>query len=1395
MRGFFSSCARIITSAGRQLYPDQNIEKQKKYLFGLRSRQPPRGVGRGSGFGAGRTVMGLGAVWLKRGATLTGNVDSVESSAQEFCPDCSLIPNHVPLRGLSAFEQTDANSTIMASHPCASNEVDPTNPLALKGLLTAKHDRPGTLPGQDILREELQPPRGPEWKRWSANRKNLFSHSFLEEYPRLAEAAYLLSRQETFNTLLYQRVITDYPPLLTEFRAGKFPASDIVVFHDCCFAGNLPDELLRVIHLTAPELLEDAAEFKDILEMPAFPHGSLSGLHAWDSKTLFRPNVGKRRQAEYGAWPLDKILTASRTRAVVVRANGGFTSWLLGRPIPRYKNETTGVFFTSPGEILHDVVTLDPTYYSYYAYLRRNSVKVRQSKTAAMTLTKINRIYQPSEGHRIGFIAETTGTPGTKYRKFGYGQRARHHETNYRNNACSAIEIEFADAQTTSRARRTDMLKAERANDIHTIDRIVTDPGTIIQCHHALQSICDAASLEQPPHDEIAGLIKITHPYEDQELLARTRVNFEVLARLIPILLTTYGRLYVYHLMLGTTGLGLQGLGGLTLYALSSRTAANFVSWTVSMNLCCHGVKKFSKGLKSLHVITRRTNIYPSCALRYPLPDWAPDPGLLLTQLPEQPRHVVMYVYLLCGRAQDELLGFDKYVEKRSALPAPQHAPVASADPLESTRRWDTLMGEALENLSHYVRDRIVKRRGATPEEEFTPNDLHSHFISLAPRGSVGAGKKDFERYGIPKHNLHKRLWFDAMPTDQMMAVLDRFPEVITNAQVKTEAGLRLRQIIPGEIHQWLIESMAVFDAEDAIFEGQRIFSLGSSGWSRFVDHMERTQRSIRGLWTIAVDFDDFNFLHTLKDMSRFWIETIQRPCLPFAGPGSWGGHNYPGHIVRCTDWLSKSLDRLFVREVGSDGLYRIVHRGLWSGWRTTTLINNCMHYCYDHIIKSTVLDAIGQDAFSCMRINGDDGDMACNMITAGLFLLRHYALAHLDAQSSKQLFSRDSAEFLRIWYQHDSARGSLARSCASFIGGDLQDPVIDKLPDFCAGTSTAVDILIRRGFSPILAETVRDSVCQFYAAVSYTDSLGTTHTCTLQKKDSLYAPYAQGGYGLARHGKEPHIRLATSKAWDSDTRDWDLEPTVPHHGSDAMMGAIYRRFSSKGVKIPNPARLHRAILNLSNQGVDTQLNHVAHNEWRKSVYDHVTWLNSVHCVPCPVANTTKNIPPSARSMATTILDQAMTTPYYELEDWEVPRIYEGYEKLTSAVLGLASIEPGLVGELIDAATNEKIEFDELVRRFSVEWGPDMLPFNAVPSDLRSAILCGKVDLRRVAGNAIPDDWLVLVEFILSRVLTAHPSPFVGHNASMEYYSILARETNIVITERWLEKYRIRYQL
>jgi hypothetical protein len=750
-----------------------------------------------------------------------------------------------------------------------------------------------------------------------------------------------------------------------------------------------------------------------------------------------------------------------------------------------------------------------------------------------------------------------------------------------------------------------------------------------------------------------------------------------------------------------------------------------------------------------------------------------------------------MYLHLLAGRAQDELLGFDKYCEKRSTLPHPYLAVTLDPSRLAATKAWNDLEDAALAQLRPHVLA-ALKKASYADDEEYTPAQFHARFISLVPKGSVGAGKELFRRWDIPQNNLNKRLWLDNVPTSYLTEILNEPAECLTNAQIKTEAGIRLRQIIPGPIVQNLIEVMAIDRIEPAVFKAEDSFTLGLKPHQLLSDHLTRHDRVRSGKkWTVALDYDDFNRLHSIATMKKFWLKLIRDAALTLAAPGSWNGVNYAGHVARCSEWLASSLDQMFVREVGTDGMYRIVFQGLWSGWRTTTFINNTCNYVYKHISKETVSRALaGPISFSEDKINGDDGDYAADEVTDALFFLRHVTNAALEAQASKQLLGQTDAEYLRIWYNHEGITGSLARAVSSFVSGDLQDPVIDAGPAYVVGSSSALNMMIRRGFDPGLAEDVRRVVLMHYAYIKATRIDGTQVVQPVDNYATLFIPPSQGGFGAQRLGNGYDRVFCSTRPLPSAAIDWELGE-LPHYGVQQMQNSIIGRLANKNIVIAHPARLRRDIMNVVNEGVDTGLSFATSNIPRLALAEHIVWMNRTQLKERPPVAVLSS---QQQDYARTEIETYLGAPADIRAKLRIPSFKNISTDILNRVLGMGSITPSLLDDCLDAQTGLPITISEVMHRFGVSYSatdPDQV---LIPLDVFELLAREKLRMPSPNGNLLPDDFLPLYDLGLLPIIRYFPSPSADHTVSVPYYTGLFESYDVWFCEYWTDTYAHKYK-
>jgi hypothetical protein len=732
-----------------------------------------------------------------------------------------------------------------------------------------------------------------------------------------------------------------------------------------------------------------------------------------------------------------------------------------------------------------------------------------------------------------------------------------------------------------------------------------------------------------------------------------------------------------------------------------------------------------------------------------------------------------MYLHLLVGRAQDDLIAqTDDFVEKRSKVPRP-HTLVSNnpTDVAEKKRYWHSKIALTLNRMCDAVAETLGRRL------DTTPTSLHAQTISMAPRGSINQGKYDFAPYDIDKHNLNKREWMNMIQTSTLESILETEPEMHTNAQSKTETGVRLRQIIPGPIYHWLIESQVMFYLERSLYKCIPDLSLESSPASTIADHEETRTRTLRGEVTVASDYADFNFLHTIEDMTAFWLDIFKKAADRLVAPGVWSGLNFAGHVSRCSSWLAESLNRMYVREVASDGKFRRVWQGLWSGWRTTSAINNVMNEAYSSSLLAAYEEAMGYNPCVKKRGNGDDGNMKFRTVPDGLFYLRHMSLADLDVQASKQLVSTQVAEYLRIWYQDGVIRGSLPRSVASFVSSDMQAPTIEPGRDYTIGTSSAIDMLIRRGYDPTIADKIREIVCLTYARAGYTAPNGLQTTVYVTDYRKLCAPVSQGGFGIKPRTMDHTYRLASTKQWDIPRTVWELDG-VPHNAANAMFSTIWGRFEKNNLSTEPLRRLHADIVSAMVMGVDTQLNRPQLNEVQRHIQNHFDWLNKVDAVPVA------HIPLPAPIHYQAIIADVVSYINYSatmVKPLELPIIREEKAKAVARALGLASLAPNLVNELRDATTDERISVTQLLSKEEEVPAPLLTMGGFYPEFIVALCFNTSYDLPVEVSSAVPADYMNVAHYAAGRHLLRNAVDLCSVSKNINQIDFLVEQVNVSV--------------
>jgi hypothetical protein len=604
----------------------------------------------------------------------------------------------------------------------------------------------------------------------------------------------------------------------------------------------------------------------------------------------------------------------------------------------------------------------------------------------------------------------------------------------------------------------------------------------------------------------------------------------------------------------------------------------------------------------------------------------------------------------------------------------------------------------------------------------FTPGDFMAHFIQIAPAGSIGADKQAIS-WLEDKHNATKRTWINSLSPEQLVDLVKSEPRLETNTLSKTEAG-KERILVPGGITHWAIESICMTYMEKAIYRSAPEFALETDNWTSYVRATRRRRRTQRGGVTVASDYADFNFLHTIADMKKFWV-MVGNAAKPLAGPGQWDGLNYAGHIVRCAAWLDESLDRMYVREPHIDGYYHRVTRGLWSGWRTTSAINNTMNYVYMNVLKESMEQAGLPNVFMSYELNGDDGDAEVVDEVAGLLYLRTMTGAELDVQPAKQLISRHQAEFLRIMYRRGQVKGSLARSVASFISSDMQTPKIDVGLNFTKGTSTTMSQLIRRGANWNVIESMRTPMLLKTAAMTWTED-GEHKRVDLLRPQWLYVPEKSGGFGCSRFGTPSRLAAATPTPWPTPRVNWVL-PKSPNTAIKAMQNFVSSKLSQAGISPTIAPLVARDAMQISNAGVDTILNSRQLENVRKELATHIRMLNTAELI----VTEPPTIDPTVRDLTIQSMRVAFDSDDLTLSLTSCTDIEERVSGYIGKTLGVMGISRQVLSMFRDLDSDQKLSPVAALNRLSEDntWYASLLM--DYPETLIQQMLNGTVNLPR----------------------------------------------------------------
>lgn len=1162
--------------------------------------------------------------------------------------------------------------------------------------------------------------------------------------------------------------------------AGLFSMEAYKYVLDMAYAGQKHDLYYKLVDQQQPLLLEDNVEIvkpKDRM----LTIGLLHGLHVYDHNTVLRSSNGLKtmRDHEYRTHsPVELQTVASVEKPLYLLANATLSFYLMGSHLPTtdsYAAENLRLFRVDNADKVPAGSLIVPSFYSVYYYYRKSGIGARMAKRIALVKTAIPANHTGAPVLKLGMNTETGYKGIPKYRPYARATRAWKKQMD----GSSAYEQSIADAQTPRRARRTAELKVERALDGVKLRRWqlrTTVQDSIANSLHMLE----AHLTEQETSEEDVRIITSLWPIGDPTLKARTRVDADMLLPILQMYFNTYGGTALHNILWHTGGFGGQGFAGLVLYALSGQKNNTLLQAILLEGWCSAGLKYYVDKTKAMHNIARRTQELPRLMLNLQDHEGTHLHGVSFSTTD------LLYFATLCGRIQDELLGNDGFVEKRLPVPKPHHLVTIDTDIVQQTREWDKHADEVFQQITSASRSALGRR------SHLTPTEFHANFIQIAPPGSVNQLRDYAFKWLDVKKDVTKRLLLDSLPTSFLWECMDEFPpELFTNAQIKTETAGRLRQIVPGPDVQWLIESTVMFTVEKALYSMSPEFTLETTGMRVLSDIEERRLRTILKNVTVASDYADFNFLHLIPEMQKWWA-SIRKGAEELSGPGEWKDVNYPGHVVKCCDWLIASLDKMYVREVGGDGRFYRVKRGLWSGWRTTSTINNTFNYMYAHVIRKDIVRVLGYDPVSKFRLNGDDGDIMMKSIGAGLLYLRHLALAELDVQAEKQLVSRMVNEYLRIYAEDGKQYGSVCRTISSFVSSDLQSPVIDKGLNYVKGTSAAISTLIRRGFDPANAEKLRDIILLKLASVKTQLPNGESYQAQLTNSEYLFVPESQGGFGCTRYASLQYYDSPQGKNWPVERPKYS-HADAPHYGVQAMMKVVGAQFVRSGLDTSVLNAVRDEAISIVTSRFTGEFQNTVSNYKRLLDAEHIDMLNKLP-LPSITGQPKTKEPAMAKLVVERSLERVLNMSPNAMVTIDFTPLDTAVARQLSRVLGLASITPNIAKDLRDATTGQRMGIRAIAEKMQMALPQTYQLDSTYPPQLVEAYFSNSFELKRGTFDTLPAELQPVLDIVHAEVLRNCWVTQASTGGVIQQYNNLIDWANHYFTQIYISKYASRYQ-
>lgn len=330
---------------------------------------------------------------------------------------------------------------------------------------------------------------------------------------------------------------------------------------------------------------------------------------------------------------------------------------------------------------------------------------------------------------------------------------------------------------------------------------------------------------------------------------------------------------------------------------------------------------------------------------------------------------------------------------------------------------------------------------------------------------------KKLAQQGKSKVKLSKRGWAENMPIDKLhQALYHRHPREESHASEKFENG-KARAIYGVDPFHYVINTYATKGFEEKLHT-LRGLEKGASGLVLSQqEHMRARITEDPNIQCDMLDYADFNRHHT-PEVQAMLFNTFAELGEKVGACKDW---------VAANKWVADSKSNMRVRFPNSPNVYK-VNQGMFSGTRSTDLMNTLLNLAYFEVAKDWVKEYYGIVPIDLYHVHqGDDVWLSNKNILWSRMV--YYTLNQMGFifQLNKQMFGKGRGEYLRVLYQNGSALGYVNRSMINFILRPLQN---DQTSDPVAWAHTITEgcsTLARRGLTPTMCQVLWDNNINYW--------------------------------------------------------------------------------------------------------------------------------------------------------------------------------------------------------------------------------------------------------------------------------------------------------------------------